>query len=228
MSKIKNFCFLVVVLVAVLVTFGVTRYTGQSCEEKKKSIIQNAPIIKANVSYHLPTNLKPLNYILKLKPFMRPDQFYFEGSVKITVICNEPTDVIELNVNQLEIPNQQITVNRDDQSKKFNVSKVEIEGQILKIKLNENLNKNTNYTIFIPFKGNLTTSLVGFYRSSYFNFETNETNYLATTHFEATDARRAFPCYDEPELKATFDIEIEHWKNLTAISNMDAFERIDE
>ncbi|MCL4131802.1 UNVERIFIED_CONTAM: hypothetical protein GTU68_054331 [Idotea baltica] len=60
--------------------------------------------------------------------------------------------------------------------------------------------------------------MVGFYRSSY--FEDDVEIFLGTTQFEATDARRAFPCFDEPALKATFDITIAREDGMGVISNM--------
>ncbi len=57
----------------------------------------------------------------------------------------------------------------------------------------------------------------GFYRSRYMH--EGKEKHMATTQFEATDARRAFPCFDEPAQKAIFDVTLMVPKDLTAISN---------
>ena len=86
----------------------------------------------------------------------------------------------------------------------------------LQIKLSEKI-KGT-ITIDLEFQGVLNDRLLGFYRSQY--VQNGKTKYLATTQFEAADARRAFPCWDKPEAKSTFDISIIADNKFTAISNM--------
>jgi puromycin-sensitive aminopeptidase len=70
----------------------------------------------------------------------------------------------------------------------------------------------------IDFTGVLNDKLRGFYRSEYPG-PGGESRYLATTQFEATDARRAFPCWDEPAHKATFQVTLVFPSNLSAVSN---------
>ena len=70
------------------------------------------------------------------------------------------------------------------------------------------------------FDGVLNDDMRGFYRSQYVCHKTGSKKFAATTHFEATDARRAFPCWDEPSLKATFSIKVSAAKNCTVLSNM--------
>ena len=70
--------------------------------------------------------------------------------------------------------------------------------------------------------------MVGFYRSKYKPTVTpaasvpkdDEYHYMFSTQFESSDARRAFPCFDEPNLKATFDVQIEIPEDQVALSNM--------
>ena len=73
--------------------------------------------------------------------------------------------------------------------------------------------------LHLEFTGDLNDKLRGFYRSQYKGVD-GEERYLATTQLEATDARRAFPCWDEPALKAVFDVTLLVPADLIAISNM--------
>lgn len=83
-------------------------------------------------------------------------------------------------------------------------------------------------SLVIDFEGALNNDMAGFYRSKYKPAVTpsdavprdDEWHYMFSTQFEACDARRAFPCFDEPNLKATFDVELEIPDGLVALSNM--------
>lgn len=76
------------------------------------------------------------------------------------------------------------------------------------------------------FTGQLNDKMAGFYRSTYKNADGSE-GILATTQMEATDCRRAFPCFDEPSLKAEFTVTLIADKNLTCLSNMDVSSETD-
>lgn len=72
----------------------------------------------------------------------------------------------------------------------------------------------------LEYAGTLNDQMHGFYRTSY--KVDGRKRWGAATQFEATDARRCFPCWDEPDLKATFDVTLRVPKDLTALSNMPA------
>lgn len=77
------------------------------------------------------------------------------------------------------------------------------------------------YRLYIEFTAPVSNQLlVGLYLSNYTS-DNGETRYLATTDLEATDARRVFPCFDEPDLKATFDISVLRLPHYHSLSNMD-------
>ena len=87
----------------------------------------------------------------------------------------------------------------------------------------------TEATIEITFKGTMNFDMCGFYRSKYKSDEepapgtvrdSQGNFYMFSTQFESCDARQAFPCFDEPNLKATFDIALEVPDGQVAISNM--------
>jgi aminopeptidase N len=92
----------------------------------------------------------------------------------------------------------------------------------------EEIPATENAVLTIDFKGAINNAMAGFYRSKYKPTVTpspgtakdGDDYYMFSTQFEACDARRAFPCFDEPNLKATFELEIEIPEDQVALSNM--------
>lgn len=93
------------------------------------------------------------------------------------------------------------------------------ELEVVNILFSEPLPVSENAILDLEFKGELNDKMKGFYRSKYFT-STGEERYAGVTQFEATDARRCFPCWDEPAIKATFDISLIIPSNRVGLSNM--------
>lgn len=79
--------------------------------------------------------------------------------------------------------------------------------------------KRGNYSLYLKFTSQLASELEGFYLSTYTTAD-GDKRYLATTHFEPTYARSAFPCFDEPQFKAKFKISIFRDRFHIALCNM--------
>ena len=156
-------------------------------------------------------DVNPINYNLTFEPDLK--KFTFNGIESISADCTKLTNLITMHCAELKITSCQVTSkgNMIKSSYKTNEKKEELE-----IRLFEKV--KGEITINLKFQGILNDRLLGFYRSQY--TQNGKTKYLATTQFEAADARRAFPCWDEPEAKATFDISIITDNKFTAISNM--------
>ena len=153
----------------------------------------------------------PINYELVFEPDLK--KFIFNGKETISVNCKKPTKKISLDCAEIKIKSCQVKCGRHIVSSSAKTNETREELQItLKEKIKGPL------SIVLEFQGILNDRLLGFYRSQY--HQKGKTKYLATTQFEAADARRAFPCWDEPEAKATFDISIIADNKFSAISNM--------
>ncbi len=156
-------------------------------------------------------DVTPINYELTFEPDLK--KFTFDGTESIFANCNKSTNKISMDCAEIKIKSCQVKVGGKiiPSTPKINEKKEELE-----IKLGQKIKGKV--TINLEFQGILNDRLLGFYRSQY--KQNGKTKYLATTQFEAADARRAFPCWDEPEAKATFEISIIADNKFTAISNM--------
>ncbi|KAF9427522.1 Aminopeptidase 2 mitochondrial [Podila epigama] len=167
----------------------------------------------------LPTNVRPTHYDLTLTPDLV--NFTFHGHVLINLDVNKPTTAITLNANQLDIISAKLTnlALKTESSQDATDITLEKENETVTFTFADELQPGSTAVLLIVFKGVLNDSMNGFYRSS-FKDDEGKTHYIATTQFEATDARKAFPCWDEPAIKATFDITLRVPSGLVALSNM--------
>ncbi len=157
-------------------------------------------------------NVKPINYNLIFEPDL--EKFVFDGTETISASCMVRTDSITMHCAELKIKS---CVVEHEGKTVGSTHATDDKQEELKITLDKKIKGPV--TISIKFQGTLNDRLLGFYRSRY-EQQDGTTKYLATTQFEAADARRAFPCWDEPMAKATFEISILADNRFSAISNM--------
>ncbi|CAI0419958.1 unnamed protein product [Linum tenue] len=163
----------------------------------------------------LPKFAIPKSYNL----YLQPDLFAcnFSGTVEIRLTITEPTSFIVLNSLELIIHEASFTSESNDQKCLPIDVVVDDEDEILVLPFDEPISVGDG-VLKIEFSGSLNEHLRGFYRCTYLDGETKKN--MVATQFEAVDARRCFPCWDEPALKATFRVAIDAPVELTALSNM--------
>jgi puromycin-sensitive aminopeptidase len=160
----------------------------------------------------LPLFVKPQRYRLTIKPDLKG--FTFEGQEVIELDLGKPVNSITLHSKELEIKSAEFKIsNIKFQTKSITYNEI---AETVTFKFNKNLPKGRG-ELDLKFKGILNDKMRGFYRSRY--TIGGKEKHMATTQFEATDARMAFPCFDEPAFKAIFEISLVVPKHLTAISN---------
>ncbi len=163
--------------------------------------------------YRLPSTVTPDRYEIRLTPDLGAATFL--GEERISVQIHEPVREIVLNAAELEI--QTVAVGNAAGSNLSGVAKLDGNNEQATLAFAEVLDPG-RWELQIKFSGCLNDKLHGFYRSTYKNSD-DEIKTLASTQFESTDARRAFPCWDEPAVKAVFQITLIIDEGLNAISN---------
>jgi puromycin-sensitive aminopeptidase len=162
--------------------------------------------------YRLPRTVVPSRYDLTLSPDLESAKFSGEEVISVEVL--QPTDTIFLNALEIEIQEATFASGSTTQ-----IAEVELDPdtQRANLRFPQSLAAGEG-ELRIVFTGSLNDQLVGFYKSTFTDTEGRE-QAIATTQFEATDARRAFPCWDEPDLKAVFGVTLIVPDDLLAVSN---------
>uniref|UniRef100_A0A672SIU4 Aminopeptidase n=1 Tax=Sinocyclocheilus grahami TaxID=75366 RepID=A0A672SIU4_SINGR len=179
------------------------------------------PVIPTGLppTLRLPDNLIPESYKVLIQPYLYAvipnnytnQSFAFTGHSTVRVKCMIVSKSIFLHAQDLNVTT--VEVRKSDSNEKLSVSGYKIhqnETNFLEIQLKDAMSGNeTYYDIFTKFEGELFDVLDGFYVSGLF----------ATSLLQPTNARKVFPCFDEPALKAVFQITIIHRPDTVALSN---------
>ncbi|KAF2718561.1 hypothetical protein K431DRAFT_305979 [Polychaeton citri CBS 116435] len=178
----------------------------------------------------LPNDVVPANYALSLFELQSGEPWSYQGKVAIDVGITRATKSITLNTHELKLHSAEISIESGKTASTLRASDIsyDVKKQRCTLSFDQEVPQSPKAVLSILFEGTMNNNMAGFYRSRYKPTEPalqgvardDEFHYMFSTQFESSDARRAFPCFDEPNLKASFDFEIEIPEDLVALSNM--------
>ncbi|KAL4959890.1 M1 family metallopeptidase [Aspergillus stella-maris] len=175
----------------------------------------------------LPSAVKPNHYGISLFDLQLGGSWGYKGIVKISSKVSSTTKEVVLNSKEIQVQDAEILGAGGAQFAKVSEVTYDTKSERVTLKFPDEL-PLSDVVVSISFTGTMNNAMAGFYRSKYKPAaeptpdtpKEGDFHYMLSTQFESCDARRAFPCFDEPNLKSTFDFEIEVPKGQTAISNM--------
>ena len=163
--------------------------------------------------YRLPTSVTPSHYNLHLKPDLESETF--TGSVEISIEAVETISQIVLNAKEIELNSARLI----GASVAIEATDFTYDDELERVTIHlDGEAPSGSHTLTIDFDGILNRKLAGFYIST-FSDDSGDERKIATTQFESTDARQAFPCFDEPAMKASFEVALTVPVDLFAASN---------
>ncbi len=163
--------------------------------------------------HRLPYSVEPRRYALRLTPDL--DKATFTGEVHIEVLIHEDVSEIVLHAAELAVDSAHLEPGGGE--RQTLAARLDEEAERVVLTPEATLHPGPA-VISLEFTGILNDKLHGFYRSA-FTDDDGVTHTIATTQFEATDARRAFPCFDEPDRKAVFSVSLDVPDGLAGYSN---------
>ncbi|CAG9805385.1 unnamed protein product [Chironomus riparius] len=173
-------------------------------------------------TYRLPNDSYPISYDIFLVTDIHKGNFDFQGNVMIKTEIKEATNKITLHYRQIEI--KLVTVFVAEPLEPIDGTSFDLipSHEFLVINLPRIFEVGSELLIHIGYSGRLRDDGAGFYWGSY-NNSAGETKFYGATQFEVTDARHAFPCYDEPGIRAIMTLTIVYDKSYTALANTEVF-----
>lgn len=159
----------------------------------------------------LPQHITPSHYTIFLAPDL--ENFIFQGEETIDIRITKPTNRITLHSAEIEVTSVHFENKNSIEASRISYDK---DAETVTFHFGKSIHPGVG-KLKIAFAGILNNKMRGFYRSRYTH--KGREYHMGVTQFESTDARRAFPCFDEPSHKATFEVSLKVPSDRTVISN---------
>ncbi|XP_042149712.1 aminopeptidase Ey-like [Ixodes scapularis] len=168
----------------------------------------------------LPKTVEPLEYKLKFEPVYTDQSVFFKGHARIFILCKENTKMIQMHASNLIIDRSNSSLTTVDQKPGPEILNIRTNdfSQFLYIYLADDIIAGEKYYLNIPFTS-ITFHDNGF-NVRHYTRDNDTPLWVIGTNFLPTEARSAFPCFDEPGLKSVFNMEVIRDPNLHTLSNM--------
>uniref|UniRef100_A0A8C9WG68 Aminopeptidase n=1 Tax=Scleropages formosus TaxID=113540 RepID=A0A8C9WG68_SCLFO len=190
-----------------------------------RPVVVTAVLSEAPPNMRLPKSLIPDRYRVYLQVHLDSkasnvtrETFTFSGNSTVKFKCTEATAWIYIHCKDLNVTFLRAMDEKQSTVEVKNVTVKKDESNFLEIELRDTLRANETYYLITAFSGPLVHDSAGLYIIEYRENEGSQ-RYLATSHMQPTDARKVFPCFDEPHMKAVFEVTIIHRKDTIALTN---------
>ncbi|OAG29933.1 puromycin-sensitive aminopeptidase [Nematocida displodere] len=179
------------------------------CQATKEQAVGSDGLKDPN---RLPTEIKPKLYVLDILLKESTSEFFGVAQIKADVL--QPTEKIMFHAKNLAIDEIEVF---DESGKSMAIQDKKVYPETIELQVSE-LKAETEIVIRVEYHATIIEGMAGFYKSEVRN---ENKGYIYSTQFEATSARLALPCWDEPEYKAVFAISITAPEQYTVLSNSD-------
>ncbi|XP_048749587.1 aminopeptidase N-like isoform X4 [Ostrea edulis] len=191
------------------------------CKKSSTVIPVTTPAPPMLLDVRLPRSVLPELYTVELQPNMYegpPDRFTFNGTVRIRVKCHETTSNITLHINKLNLTGEiRVTAASSSISIQYTRHEIDTTRQFLIVYTSVPLQPDQEYDLDMSFIGPLKDDLHGLYRSTY--TRNNKPVFTVASFLAPSFARNILPCFDEPAIKAKFDVTLWRRENMTSLFN---------
>jgi len=203
---------------------GLPFFAGLFCIVLRPDMIAEKPFNFEETPGKLPKEVVPIEYSVRIVPSIdksasRTDsssgELTFTGAITVKVSVRRPVRQLVLNALELEVADASV----DDKALPDSAIKIDKKSELLTLTLPSELAAG-EHTVALSFTGKINQQGQGLFYVPYQEHGSGTKKILLATQFEATDARRFFPCWDEPVFRARFQLTAVVPENWLAVSNM--------